>query len=56
MNTGMLANADAPQTVFYSIIGKIPWMFDTVYNAINEPIVWWMLILLVVCLFIFSLK
>ena len=54
--TWMLANAPRPTEVFYRIINQIPWMFDTVYNALNEPIVWWMILLLVVCLFIFSLR
>ena len=55
MTTGMLQNAPAPSSVFYQIIWKIPWMFDIVKDALDEPIVWWMILLLIICLFIFSL-
>lgn len=54
--TGILINAPAPTEVFYNIIGKIPNMFDRVYTALNYPIVWWMILILVICLFIFSLR
>lgn len=53
--TGFLIHADAPSTVFYQIIDKIPWMFDVVYNALSEPIVRWMILLSVILLFVFKL-
>ena len=53
--TWMLVNAPQPTTIFYDIIGKIPWMFDIVYNALSEPIVRWMILILIICLFIFKL-
>lgn len=53
--TWFLQNAPEPTSVFYSIIDKIPWMFDTVYNAINLPIVWWMILILLIVLFLTKL-
>ena len=53
--TWMLVNAPQPTTVFYDIINKIPWMLDTVYWTFNDPIVRWMILILVVCLFLFKL-
>lgn len=53
--TWFLVNAPAPITLFHEIVWKIPWMLDTVYNMVSDPIVYIMILILIIALFIFKI-